>query len=71
MGDWAFAMREVILTCPLKLRPLVDGALADCQADDVPALRSWLNAGLVVGDWRRAAIHKRIEELQEVGKCNP
>ena len=62
--DWALEMREAILHAPLAYRGVVDAALADCTAEDLDALRSWRNAGLVTGDWRRAAINRRIAELE-------
>jgi len=60
-----YELREAVLHAPLARRADTDAALAACTADDLPALRSWVNAGLVSGDWRRVAVKRRIKELEQ------
>jgi len=57
-------LRAAILQTPKRHRAAFDDALAAVTADQLGLLRTWLNAGLVLGDWRRAAVTRRIEELE-------
>jgi hypothetical protein len=64
-------LRDAILTPPLSMRGVVDAALAACTAADLAALRSWCNAGIVNGDWRRVAVNRRIVELERMLSKEP
>lgn len=57
------SIKSAIVHTPLRNRRHFDETLAYLAPVDLPDLRQLLATGLVKGDWKRAAIHKRIEEL--------
>lgn len=58
------AIRKLILTESKSHRTAVLDALGELTEADLPALRQLVECETITGDWRRAAIHRTIRELE-------
>jgi len=58
---------DEILKPPLRERERVEKALANAEPKDALILALLINQGGVRGDWRRALVRRRIQELVEGG----
>lgn len=67
-ANLAFMLKQ-IRDLPLKDRDRVEKFLSWLRPDALPGLRAILQEAR--GDWRRAAIRRRIRELEAEGKKEP